>query len=64
MNQMTRTDDALQRPSYDRSDRFYIENGEWFYLTREQIPIGPYASQQEAEDGLNAYIDYMQVEAE
>jgi hypothetical protein len=32
-----------------RCDRFYRCNDRWYFYTREEIPVGPYASRSEAE---------------
>jgi len=32
-----------------RSDRYYCENGRWFYTTREAMSNGPFASRAQAE---------------
>ncbi|WP_020405074.1 DUF6316 family protein [Hahella ganghwensis] len=59
----TSTDrEAIERQNYDLNDRFFIEDGEWFYTTRENLAIGPYASQEKAQMGLDAYLEYLQVD--
>jgi len=32
-----------------RSDRYYRENGQWFYTTREAMSNGPFSSRGQAE---------------
>ncbi len=39
-----------------RSDRFFIENGQWFFFTREATISGPFTSRKEAEAELTFYI--------
>ena len=39
-----------------RAERFEFSNGQWFYLTREGIQHGPYASREEAEKELKFYL--------
>ncbi|MFL0796497.1 MAG: DUF6316 family protein [Cellvibrionaceae bacterium] len=39
-----------------RSDRFFIENGQWFFFTREATISGPFMNKKEAEAELTLYI--------
>lgn len=39
-----------------RSDRFFCEEGKWFFTTRENTVEGPYASRAEAEQELMMYL--------
>lgn len=39
-----------------RSDRFYQENGKWFFSTRENFMNGPFDSKKEAEAELTLYM--------
>ncbi|WP_020405789.1 DUF6316 family protein [Hahella ganghwensis] len=59
MTHASRSDDLRFSIPVERSDRFYVENGEWFYTTRENLAIGPYPSQTKARQGLDAYLEYM-----
>lgn len=43
-----------------RSGRLYCENHQWFVTTREGKPIGPFHTREEAEEGLAAFIDFIQ----
>ncbi len=42
-----RSDETLR--TWFRSDRVFIEQGNWFFHTREGVEVGPYESQFEAE---------------
>ncbi|OZG73560.1 hypothetical protein BTA51_11190 [Hahella sp. CCB-MM4] len=64
MTKTSRSSDAPRHIPANRSDRFYVEDGEWFYTTRENLSIGPYPNQEKALAGLDAYLEYMQGEAE
>lgn len=39
-----------------RSDRFFCEEGKWFFTTRENTVEGPYDSRAEAEQELMMYL--------
>ena len=39
-----------------RSDRFFNESGQWYYLTREGTCEGPFQTHTEAELNLETYI--------
>lgn len=39
-----------------RSDRFFCEEGKWFFTTRENTIKGPYDSRDEAEQELMMYL--------
>lgn len=39
-----------------RSDRFFCEDGQWFFTTREGGVQGPFESRPEAEQELEMYI--------
>ena len=39
-----------------RSDRFFHDNGKWYFQAREGNVEGPYHSRSEAETRLNEYI--------
>lgn len=45
----------LQR-SYFRSDRVFRTDGSWYFTTREQNRVGPFAEPQEAHENLARYI--------
>ena len=42
-----------------RSDRFFSSQGEWFFSTREGVPIGPFDDKEEARSGLGDFIEFM-----
>ena len=45
-----------EEKTYFRMDRFYSENGQWRFMTREGYEMGPYDSKKEAEGELALYI--------
>ena len=42
-----------------RSDRVYQGEGGWYCLKREGAPLGPFASEEDASEQLDAYISRM-----
>jgi len=40
-----------------RSDRFFTADKQWYFTTRENRDVGPYASREDAEHGLELFID-------
>ncbi|HEY9035577.1 MAG TPA: DUF6316 family protein [Pseudomonadales bacterium] len=52
--------DGEDGPVPIRSGRFYCENGQWFFTTREGKPIGPFHTKEEAEHALIAFLDFIQ----
>lgn len=47
-----------------RSDRYFRVNTQWFFTTREGPDVGPYNTKEEAVEGLNAFIEFMNVAPE
>lgn len=45
-------------PEY-RSSRIFQKTGQWYFNTREQEPVGPYSSHQEAEDSAKVFVDFV-----
>ena len=43
-----------------RSDRFFKANGAWYFTTRERMDIGPFGSEQSAQNGLHLFIKNIQ----
>ena len=43
-----------------RSDRFFAVNHDWFFTTREGVDIGPFATKQDAYNGLIDFIDFVE----
>jgi hypothetical protein len=39
-----------------RSDRVHRAEGGWYCLTREGAPLGPFSSQEDASEQLDAYV--------
>ena len=44
-----------------RCERFYSLRSEWFFATREGSPVGPFATLESANMGLDDYLDFMQL---
>lgn len=41
--------------------RVFEQRGEWFFTTREGKPMGPFATRGEAEQGLQDFIEFIQL---
>ena len=39
-----------------RRERFFMRRGKWFFLTRNEVEHGPYASLDDAKRQLTAYL--------
>lgn len=50
-----------ETPPAKRSPRVYEENGEWFFRTREGAAMGPYATREDADQGLSDFIEFIQL---
>ena len=59
MGQERRIDDSGPAPA--RSDRFYQLEGEWFFATREGSAMGPFITRDEAAEGLNDYLEFLEL---
>jgi len=53
-----RKDDSDSRARY-RSDRFFMEDGNWYFHTREKTVEGPFQYRLAAENRLQEYIKVM-----
>ena len=42
-----------------RSDRLFTQHGYWYFRTRERLDIGPFDSINEAVDGVNGFMDFI-----
>jgi len=40
-----------------RSDRFFTAGSQWYFTTRENRDVGPYASREDAAHGLELFLD-------
>ncbi|ABC33238.1 hypothetical protein HCH_06603 [Hahella chejuensis KCTC 2396] len=58
MSRIQRSNDE-QFLHHQRKERFYEQDGQWYYMTREQIPLGPYDKREHAQEGLSAYLCYL-----
>lgn len=49
-------------PPVQRSNtRVFEEGGDWFFTTREGKSMGPFPSREEAEQGLQDFIEFLQL---
>lgn len=53
---MARKTDSYNESVHFQVGRFALQNGEWFYTTRESVERGPFGSRQDAESDLASYI--------
>ena len=53
---MARLNDTGNNAMHFQTGRFVLQNGEWFYNTRENVERGPFVSKDDAKDDLEAYI--------
>jgi hypothetical protein len=44
------------RESWFRCNRYYNLKGQWFFSTREGVDFGPFETQKEAAEALQAFI--------
>lgn len=56
---MSRKEDDDKNKMYFQMDRFVQQNNEWFYTTREGEERGPFASRDDAEGDLIAFIRHL-----
>lgn len=42
-----------------RSERLFLLDNYWYFRTREGMQIGPFDSSQEATEGINGFIDFL-----
>lgn len=50
-----------KRRSYFRSDRVFMDDGAWYFTTREKNRVGPFIESDEAREGLASFITAVQV---
>jgi len=55
-NDMARKTDGKDGKHYYQMDRFVLQNGEWFYMTREGEERGPFESKEDAEGDMIVYL--------
>jgi hypothetical protein len=53
-----KTDDEDEKVHF-KTDRFFLQNGEWFYLTRDGEERGPFQDKQDANGDLILYLRAM-----
>ena len=44
-----------------RTDRFFVVNGSWYFVTREELSIGPFHTKDEAIQALSDFIDFVRL---
>ncbi len=54
---MSRKNEAGKIPI--RSDRLFTQHSYWYFRTREGMDIGPYDSANEALDGINGFMEFL-----
>ncbi len=55
-SEMSRKTDTDNTSVFFQMNRFAIQNGEWFYATREDVERGPFGDKGDAESDLSSYI--------
>lgn len=58
-NMRFRASDAQNNVLPMRSDRFFAAQGAWYFSTREGSSIGPFNDKEEAQKGLNDFLEFM-----
>lgn len=53
---MSRKSDDKDHQMHFQSNRFILQNGEWFYLTRDGQERGPFSDKSDAEGDLILYL--------
>ena len=53
---MARVTDDKNEKMHFQTDRFVLQNGEWYYLTREGGERGPFESKEDARGDMMLYI--------
>lgn len=53
---MARKTDRFDDSLHFQMDRFALQNGEWFYATRERVERGPFANKKDAQNDLATYV--------
>lgn len=59
MRTRRRWGDRAPPPAERSADRVYRENDEWFFRTREGKAMGPFASENDAREGLGDFIEFL-----
>lgn len=55
-SQVSRKNDRNDNVVYFQTDRFAVQNGKWFYDTREAVERGPFTYKSDAVSDLSSYI--------
>jgi hypothetical protein len=55
----THRDQDMENRTFFRSDRMVLQNGQWYFTTREGVLQGPFADKAEAQRELDEYIGIM-----
>ncbi len=57
---MHRTGDPADSRFF-RSDRFFLSEGQWYFVTREGIDFGPFTVRGDGEKALKRYVETQQI---
>jgi hypothetical protein len=49
---------------FSRSEPFFLDQDGWYFSTRENVDLGPFRSEQEAQMARDTYIDAMTPKAQ
>lgn len=58
-----RAGESSRRPIPVRTDRFFSAQGAWYFSTREGNAIGPFEDKEDARQGLDDFIEFVQLAA-
>jgi hypothetical protein len=58
-----RAGEVKSRPLPMRTDRFFSAQGNWYFSTREGKPIGPFSNKDEAKQGLDDFLEFVELAA-
>ena len=56
-----RAGENTHRPIPIRTDRFFSAQGTWYFSTREGNPICPFEDKEDARQGLDDFIEFIQL---
>lgn len=48
-----------EEKTWFRTERFFCVDNKWYFSTREGTSIGPYASKEDAQQGMTLYVEHM-----
>lgn len=56
-----RAGESSHHPAPVRTDRFFSAQGAWYFSTREGNAIGPFEGKEDARQGLDDFIEFIQL---